>query len=77
MRAALEWSFSPRGEIGVGTALVAAAAPLFCEVGVHLIYVPREAPETGCVLLKNHEHVLRKNMTGFRFLLREKWSLFS
>jgi predicted ATPase/DNA-binding winged helix-turn-helix (wHTH) protein len=34
VRAALEWSFSPRGDIEVGIALAAAAAPLFVEMSL-------------------------------------------
>jgi predicted ATPase/DNA-binding winged helix-turn-helix (wHTH) protein len=34
VRAALEWSFSPRGDIGAGTGLVAAAARLFLEMSL-------------------------------------------
>jgi predicted ATPase len=34
IRAALEWSFSNRGDVGIGTALAAAAAPLFLEMSL-------------------------------------------
>jgi len=34
VRAALEWSFSDRGDISIGTALVAAAAPLFLKLSL-------------------------------------------
>jgi predicted ATPase/DNA-binding winged helix-turn-helix (wHTH) protein len=34
IRAALEWSFSNGGDVGIGTALAAAAAPLFLEMSL-------------------------------------------
>jgi predicted ATPase len=34
VRGALQWSFSSRGDVGMGTALAAAAAPFFCELSL-------------------------------------------
>jgi predicted ATPase/DNA-binding winged helix-turn-helix (wHTH) protein len=34
VRSALDWSFSPRGEIGIGIALAAASAPMFLEMSL-------------------------------------------
>jgi predicted ATPase/DNA-binding winged helix-turn-helix (wHTH) protein len=60
VRAALEWSFSSRNDVGMGTALAAAAAPLFSELS--LLTECRRLTERALAALDHHDRGSRREM---------------
>jgi predicted ATPase/DNA-binding winged helix-turn-helix (wHTH) protein len=59
-RVALEWSFSPQGDVGTGTALAAAAAPLFSELS--LLTECHRLAERALTKLDNNDRGTRREM---------------
>jgi predicted ATPase/DNA-binding winged helix-turn-helix (wHTH) protein len=60
VRAALEWSFSSRNDVGMGTALAAAAAPLFSELS--LLTECRRLTERALAALDHRDRGTRREM---------------
>jgi predicted ATPase len=60
VRAALEWGFSSRNDVGMGTALAAAAAPLFSELS--LLTECRRLTERALAALDHRDRGTRREM---------------
>jgi len=70
LRAALDWAFSPGGDVELGVALTVAAVPLWFQLS--LIDECRGRVERALAVLAGSQHVERRNMELFAAL---GWSL--